>query len=87
MDEKRVEGLLAKLNDEDLDDVAGGNIVYMEEDDRWLIVDHHGGWHRVADFKTKEEAINYINWSNKTKGTDISTNEWSRETYERYFRY
>ena len=23
----------------------------------------------------------------KTKGTDISTNEWSRETYERYFPY
>jgi hypothetical protein len=83
MDEKRVEKVLAKLSDEALDDVAGGYIVYIEEDDRWLIFDDHGGWSMVADFKTKEEAINYINKSNKYKGTKISTYEMSRDQFNR----
>ena len=79
MDESHAKELLSKMNDEDLDQVAGGQIVYIEEDDRWLCFTIDNGHGMLADFKTREEAVAYC------KAHGVPSNEWSRNLFNRQF--
>ena len=80
MEESRAKELLSKMNDEDLYKVAGGQIVYIEEDDRWLCFTVDNGHSMLADFETRNEAVAYC------KAHGYRTNEWTREQFNRQFQ-